>query len=124
MLVSAGDLESQIEVLKGNLANLKQAKSKKVRKEKRPVKRASPVASSSKTSASRPSKSMPKKKSSKKSTIPDDDVLSFDQKKDLSETIQNLDGEKLERVITIIHEGVPEIRDVSFLIGFYLLPRY
>jgi len=38
-------------------------------------------------------------------------VLSFDQKKDLSDAIGQLDGQKLERVIQIIHEGVPEIRD-------------
>jgi len=40
-----------------------------------------------------------------------DDSLSFEQKKDLSDTIATLEGPKLERVIQIIHEGVPEIRD-------------
>jgi hypothetical protein len=39
--------------------------------------------------------------------------LTFEQKKDLSEAIAKLDGSRLERVIQIIHEGVPEIRDVS-----------
>jgi bromodomain-containing factor 1 len=34
------------------------------------------------------------------------------RRKTLSEAIQTLDGQKLERVIQIIHEGVPEIRDV------------
>ena len=43
-------------------------------------------------------------------------MLSFEQKKDLSEAIQTLDGQKLERVIQIIHEGVPEIRDVRSLL--------
>ena len=46
-------------------------------------------------------------------------MLSFEQKKDLSEAIQTLDGQKLERVIQIIHEGVPEIRDVR---PYYLVP--
>lgn len=58
----------------------------------------------------------PKPQSSKKKTkkpIADDDVLTFEQKKDLSESIGKLDGTKLEKVIQIIHEGVPEIRDVS-----------
>lgn len=85
---------------------------KKEKKEKRHAKRASPPVPSSSKSSSKPAKSAPKKRSSKKSTIPDDDVLSFDQKKELSETIQNLEGDKLEKVINIIHEGVPEIRDV------------
>ena len=58
------------------------------------------------------------KKSGKKSAgVPgDDDVLTSKQKKDLSKTIQTLDGQKLERVIQIIHEGVPEIQDVCFLV--------
>jgi hypothetical protein len=38
--------------------------------------------------------------------------LTFEQKKDLSEAIQTLDGQKIERGIQIIHEGTPEIRDV------------
>ena len=77
---------------------------------------APPVASSSKANG-KPAKQSgggggSKKKSSKKALV-DDDVLSFDQKKDLSEAIQRLDGAKLEKVITIIHEGVPEIGEVS-----------
>ena len=43
-------------------------------------------------------------------------MLMSEQKKDLSKTIQTLDGQKLERVIQIIHEGVPEIQDVCFLV--------
>ena len=55
-------------------------------------------------------KTLPKKGFAiKKTQIP---VLSFEQKKDLSQAIQTLDGPKLERVIQIIHEGVPEIRNV------------
>ena len=51
-----------------------------------------------------------KKAGKKSAAVPgDDDVLTFEQKKDLSEAIQTLDGQKLERVIQIIHEGVPEI---------------
>ena len=59
---------------------------------------------------------MAKKKNKK--LISDNDVLTFEQKKDLSESIGKLDGVKLEKVINIIHEGVPEIRDVSLF--FYL----
>ena len=115
-------LESQIDEMKGNLAALKASvkKPKKEKKEKREKKRdkqmSPPVASSSKANG-KPAKQSgggggSKKKSSKKALV-DDDVLSFDQKKDLSEAIQRLYGAKLEKVITIIHEGVPEIGEVS-----------
>ncbi|KIM84571.1 hypothetical protein PILCRDRAFT_387920 [Piloderma croceum F 1598] len=108
-------MESQIETMKGSIAALKgkpaERKPKKEKKRERPA----PVASSSKVS--KPSKSGGgggggggNKRKGKK-PIADDDVLSFEQKKDLSEAIQKLDGNKLERVIQIIHEGVPEIRD-------------
>ncbi|THH18596.1 hypothetical protein EW146_g2409 [Bondarzewia mesenterica] len=68
-----------------------------------------PVASSSK--AVKEPKALPPKKKGKKTLIVDDDVLTFEQKKDLSEAIAHLDGSKLERVIAIIHEDDPEIRD-------------
>lgn len=107
-------MESQIETMKNNLVALKSTnkKPKKEKKEKKREKHVSPPAPSTSKANGKVSKPMPKKKSSKKNAIPDDDVLSFDQKKDLSETIQTLDGDKLENVIRIIHEGVPEIRDV------------
>jgi bromodomain-containing factor 1 len=109
-------MEKQIEAMRGTISALKQQK-----KEKPPKKAArqqpTPSASSSKpakSSAPSSKKASTTKKSGKKSAaVPgDDDVLTFEQKKDLSEAIQTLDGQKLERVIQIIHEGVPEIRDV------------
>jgi len=80
----------------------------------------SPVTVSSGSTTSKAAKketqSAAKKKfAPKKAQTPDDDVLSFEQKKDLSEAIQTLDGQKLERIIQIIHEGVAEIRDVRSL---------
>lgn len=110
-------MEKQIEAMRGTISALKQHKKEK------PVKKASrqqptPSAASSskpgKAAASSSKKATNTKKASKKSAaVPgDDDVLTFEQKKDLSEAIQTLDGQKLERVIQIIHEGVPEIRDV------------
>jgi Bromodomain/Bromodomain extra-terminal - transcription regulation len=119
-------MESQIETMKGSIAALKgkpaERKPKKEKKRERPT----PVASSSKVS--KPPKSGGgsggggNNKRKGKKPIADDDVLSFEQKKDLSEAIQKLDGNKLERVIQIIHEGVPEIRDVSCLLIFLLYP--
>jgi len=91
-------IQSKIDQLKNRPPKEKKKKEKKER---------APVASTSKAAPKQPK--APSKKKSKKPT--DDDVLTFEQKKDLSESIGKLDGGRLERVIQIIHEGVPEIRD-------------
>jgi hypothetical protein len=103
-------MESQIETMRGNIAALKSTKVPKEKKKKEKRDKL-PVASSSKT-GNKSSKAASKKKGSKK-LITENDVLTFEQKKDLSESIAKLDEAKLEKVIQIIHEGVPEIRDVS-----------
>ncbi|KAF9229668.1 Bromodomain-containing protein [Gyrodon lividus] len=106
-------MEAQIESMRGNLLALKNQPAKEKKKKKKEPKPA--VASTSKASTSRATKATSAgngaiKRKAKKH-IPEDDTLSFDQKKDLSEAITKLDGQKLEKVIQIIHEGVPEIRD-------------
>ncbi|KAF8971566.1 Bromodomain-containing protein [Flammula alnicola] len=63
-------------------------------KKKKEKKEKAPVASTSKPPAKQPK--APSKKKSKKN-ITDDDVLTFEQKKDLSESIGKLDGARLER---------------------------
>ena len=108
-------MEAQIESMRGNLMALKNKPAKE--KKKKEKKEKAPIASSSKATVSRAPKATPaangnKRKATKK-PVAEDDVLSFEQKKDLSEAITSLDGVKLEKVIQIIHEGVPEIRDVS-----------
>lgn len=121
-------MENEIETMRGAISQLKskpKEKKKKVVKQERP-----PVPSSSKASTSKPPK--PTKKKGKK-PISDDDVLTFDQKRELSEAIGKLEGTKLEKVIQIIHEGVPEIRDVcappfplfafSLMHLFYRVPK-
>ncbi|KAF8446270.1 hypothetical protein L210DRAFT_3619972 [Boletus edulis BED1] len=106
-------MEAQIESMRGNLLALKSQPQKEKKKKKKESKPA--AASTSKSAASRNAKvanagnGAVKRKAKKQ--IADDDTLSFDQKKDLSEAITQLEGPKLERVIQIIHEGVPEIRD-------------
>ena len=95
-------MEKQIEMMQATIFALKQRMVEPPRKpaHQQPM----PTASSS---------SKPMKAGGKSATVAgDDDVLTFEQKKDLSEAIQTLDGQKLERVIQIIHEGVPEIRNV------------
>lgn len=42
-------------------------------------------------------------------------TMSFEQKKELSTTIESLDGDKLEKVIQIIYEGMPDLQNVSLL---------
>jgi len=100
-------MESQIEAMKGNIAALKNNKPPKEKKKKE--KRDKPPVASSSKSTSKQTKSTQKKKTKK--PVADNDVLTFEQKKDLSESIAKLDETKLEKVIQIIHEGVPEIRD-------------
>jgi Bromodomain extra-terminal - transcription regulation len=117
-------LEKQIETMKGNLEALKSEHRNKERKKKQqkakerePLPPPPPPPRAPPKPQPKASTSTTKKKSSStaKKPIPDDDVLTFEQKKDLSETIGKLEGAKLEKVINIIHEGVPEIRDVSSL---------
>ena len=116
LLLGIAEMEKQIEVMRGTISALKHKKEKPPKKVVR--QQQMPAASSSskpaKATSSSSKKATTTKKSGKKSAaVPgDDDVLTFEQKKDLSEAIQTLDGQKLERVIQIIHEGVPEIRDV------------
>lgn len=120
-------MEAQIESMRGNLLALKNQPGKEKKKEKK--KKDKPlVGSSSKASGSRAAKAASAangavKKKSKK-PLPDDDVLTFEQKKDLSEAITKLDGSRLEKVINIIHEGVPEIRDVGHFVSldFHVVP--
>ncbi|KAF8595003.1 hypothetical protein BDV93DRAFT_122289 [Ceratobasidium sp. AG-I] len=40
-------------------------------------------------------------------------TMSFEQKKELSTTIESLDDDKLEKVIQIIYEGMPDLQNVS-----------
>ena len=115
-------MEKQIEAMRGTISALKQQKKEKPPKKARqqPTPAASSSSKPAKAASSSTKKASTTKKSGKKSAAlaGDDDVLTFEQKKDLSEAIQTLDGQKLERVIQIIHEGVPEIRDVSLVTLF------
>jgi len=99
-------MESQIEELNRNLAVIK-GKPKEKKKEKRKEKSLGAGANLSKVQSNKAYQPGKQSKKAKKA----DDSLSFEQKKDLSDTIATLEGPKLERVIQIIHEGVPEIRD-------------
>ena len=104
-----------MELMNKTLAGLKQAKQQKVHKHKEKREKPAHVTSTSeappKANGKKATPSNGHKKTSKR-PVTDDDVLSFEQKKQLSDSIGLLDGARLEKVIQIIHEGVPEIRDV------------
>lgn len=69
---------------------------------KAPVKRSRPVYSSEESSS-------------------EDDVptITFEQKKELSDSINKFEGEKLANVVQIIHSSMPHLRDVSCLMHFH-----
>ena len=96
------EMEKRIKAMRGTVSALK------FRQQPTPT---TPSSSKPTKAAASSSKKATTTKSGEKSTIipGDDDVLTFEQKKGLSEAIQVLDDQKLERVIQIIHEGVPEI---------------
>jgi hypothetical protein len=114
LIGAIADMESQIETMRGSIAALKKPP-KKERKHKDKSRGSLP--SSSKLGKGGLKGVAGGKKKGKNKPVADDDVLTFEQKKDLSEAIQQLDGTKLERVIQIIHEGVPEIRDVGLAVS-------
>jgi hypothetical protein len=121
--VTIAMMENQLATLKSGIDAIKKKKPKKDKLAKRD-KYSAPVPGSSKNGKSLTSQKVGGK-IKKMKMLPDEEVLSFEQKKDLSETIQTLEGTKLERVIQIIHEGVPEIRDVSVLLScIYLSMRW
>jgi len=104
--VAIAMMENQLATLKSGIDAIKKKKPKKDKPSKREKYGVTSV------SSNKNGKHSPQKSGKKKIKIlPDEEVLTFEQKKDLSETIQTLEGVKLERVIQIIHEGVPEIRD-------------
>lgn len=74
-----------------------------------------------KSPARPPSKAPEKKKAPVKRHKPaytssDEDipVITFEQKKELSDAINNFEGDKLANVVQIIHSSMPHLRDVSF----------
>lgn len=104
-------MEAQIQSLHNALASLKKKpKKEKVRKAFPPAAPKPPKPSNGKVGGT--SGAVKKKR---KSGHEDDETLTFEQKKQLSETIQTLDGGRLEKVLEIIDEVYPEIREVRTL---------
>lgn len=101
-------MEAQIQSLHNALASLK----KKPKKEK--VRKPFPAAPKPpKPSNGKVGGTSGAVKKKRKSGHEDDETLTFEQKKQLSETIQTLDGGRLEKVLEIIDEVYPEIRETS-----------
>ena len=117
-------LETQLASLRDTIDALKTKDKKPKTNKSQPSSRAagsSKGSSSLSTARARGSTSSSKKSSTKKNgsgagsrKLDSDVMLTFEEKKQLSETIQALEGSALlEDVIQIIHDGVPEIGDVS-----------
>jgi hypothetical protein len=96
--VTIATMESQIETMHNSISTLKNQKEKKLKKSKKKDASASTSATASKAAKKETKPTGKKKSAPKKTQIPDDNMLSFEQKKDLSEAIQMLDGQK--RVIS------------------------
>ncbi|KAF9190709.1 hypothetical protein BGZ50_009850 [Haplosporangium sp. Z 11] len=79
------------------------AKASVSEKKKAPVKRSKPVYSSSGSSSSSSEEDVP--------------MITFEQKKELSDSINNFAGDKLANVVQIIHNSMPHLRDHALVCG-------
>lgn len=128
-----GCLDDKIAAMERDLKTLSEKletmKAKKEKSSKQPstsksVQEKPPKSKSSSSASKSSSKTHEHKASSSKRSRPvyassdeDDDVptITLKQKQELSENISRLEGEKLAKVIQIIHRSMPQLRDVSFL---------
>lgn len=120
------DLKTLSEKLETMKATKKKEKSSKQPSTSKPVQEKPPKSKSSSSTSKSSSKTHTHehKASSSKRSRPvyassdeDGDVptITLKQKQELSENISRLEGEKLAKVIQIIHRSMPQLRDVSFL---------
>ncbi|ORY07996.1 hypothetical protein K493DRAFT_332536 [Basidiobolus meristosporus CBS 931.73] len=118
------ELERHLEFMSKQLASMKGAAREKKKKEKvkTPVKaktQASKAPKGTKASKSAKTKSTPKPRSRKASApeySTDDEKypeITFEQKRELSDSINLLPGEKLNTVVSIIHSSMPHLKDTS-----------
>jgi hypothetical protein len=103
-------MEAQIQSLHNALASIKKNAKKDKLKKTSPAVPKPPKPAPAKVSGG---PGNPFKKKKKVAHDDDEPNLSFEQKKQLSESIQSLDGARLEKVLEIIDEVYPEIREVS-----------
>ncbi|KAK9712288.1 hypothetical protein K7432_007222 [Basidiobolus ranarum] len=118
------ELERHLEFMSKQLASMKGAAREKKKKEKvkTPVKtktQASKAPKVTKTPKSSKTKTTPKSRSRKPSAheySTDDEKypeITFEQKRELSDSINLLPGEKLNTVVSIIHSSMPHLKDTS-----------
>jgi len=120
------EMERHLKSLSEKLETMKATK-KKEKSDKKAVPKPSPEKPKPKVVPSlprEPSKTTEKKKPTKRSeprytsSDDEDDVprITFEQKRELSERINEFEGHQLANVVQIIHDSMPHLRDVS--IGF------
>jgi len=127
-------MERHLKTLSEKLKQMKAAK-KKEKVDKKSTKGASDKPSKPKTASKTPAKApakttAPKANAADRKKVPvkrsrplyssedsssEDDVptITFEQKKELSDSINKFEGEKLANVVQIIHNSMPHLRDVS-----------
>jgi bromodomain-containing factor 1 len=116
-------IEQQIAFLQSQLETLRQAE----RRRKKDRKKNRSRRSSKSSVAAEPTPKPPRPpRPPKVKKEPEIREISFDEKRILSEAINNLSGEKLGKVVEIIHECMPQLKGVGAIrrLGFreFILP--
>ncbi|KAF9397339.1 hypothetical protein BGX21_008954, partial [Mortierella sp. AD011] len=117
------EMERHLKTLSEKIETMKATKKKEKGDKKVPTKlpqeKSKPKASSKPPKSPKsPTKVLEKKKPSIKRSRPvysssDEDVpmITFEQKKELSDSINNFEGDKLANIVQIIHDSMPHLRD-------------
>lgn len=116
------ELERHIATISQQIASIKSQKKKKQDKpaSRRPSKVSTPKEKKPVPKEKR-KRTTKKKEATKSSKQPSEELpeFTFDQKKDLSERINNLQGDSLNTVVNIIQSSMPNLNGVSNAFFFY-----
>jgi bromodomain-containing factor 1 len=119
------ELERHLAIVSQQLASMKSSKKRKAERQmsrsnsSKMTKPAVGTKEKSSSKYSRPSKSSGEKRKRPVKSKSEDDLLpefTFEQKKDLSESINNLDGNQLNTVVQIIQSSMPNLDGVCFAV--------
>lgn len=113
------ELERHIATISQQIASIKSQKRKRAAEKARRVSGSNKAIKDKKPAKEkrrRPSTAN-RKKESKHKTVDELPEFTFDQKKDLSERINNLTGDKLNTVVGIIQSSMPNLDGVSSAMG-------
>jgi bromodomain-containing factor 1 len=118
------ELERHLAIVSQQLASMKSSKKRKAERQmsrsssSKMTKPAAGTKEKSSSKYSRPSKPSGEKRKRPVKSKSEDDLLpefTFEQKKDLSESINNLNGDQLNTVVQIIQSSMPNLDGVCLL---------